>query len=117
MWVIFPQIDGLGHSPTAVAIEGLSVSAIFGYPDDLKRKPSMPLFASITEDPHSVFIRVLRKYFHGEPDERTLHLLENVRYKQEFRHDNCETRGLMVLSTALVRHVAPFSRQLTYYKT
>ena len=109
MWFVFPQIDGLGHSPTAqhyaiksrgearqylnhpvlgarlmkcaeavVAIEGLSVSAIFGYPDDLKLKSSMTLFASIAEDPHSVFIRVLEKYFHGEPDERTLHLLENL---------------------------------------
>ena len=109
MWYIFPQIYGLGHSPTAqhyaikslgearqylnhpvlgarllecaeavVAIEGLSVSAIFGYPDDLKLKSSMTLFASITEDPHCVFIRVIEKYFHGEPDERTLHLLENL---------------------------------------
>jgi len=107
IWYIFPQIDGLGHSPTArlyaiksieearqylshpilgarllecaelvLSIEGRSVSAIFGYPDDLKLKSSMSLFASVAENPHSVFIRVIEKYFNGEPDERTLALLE-----------------------------------------
>ena len=39
------------------SIEGRSVSAIFGYPDDLKLKSSMTLFASVAEDPHSVFNR------------------------------------------------------------
>lgn len=61
-----------------LSLEGRSVSAIFGYPDDLKLKSSMTLFASVADDPHSVFIRVLEKYFHGEPDERTLQLLENL---------------------------------------
>ncbi|MHC1698005.1 MAG: DUF1810 domain-containing protein [Geobacteraceae bacterium] len=60
------------------ATEGRSASAIFGYPDDLKLRSSLTLFASVAEDPHSVFIRVLEKYFHGEPDERTLELLENL---------------------------------------
>jgi uncharacterized protein (DUF1810 family) len=109
MWFIFPQIDGLGHSPTAqhyaiksieearqylhhpvlgarlvecaeavVAVEGRSVSAIFGYPDDLKLKSSMTLFASVAENPQSVFNPVLEKYFDGEPDERTLQLLERI---------------------------------------
>lgn len=59
-------------------IEGLSASAIFGYPDDVKLKSSMTLFASVADDPHSVFVRVLEKYYHGEPDERTLELLENL---------------------------------------
>lgn len=60
------------------AIEGRSASAIFGYPDDLKLRSSLTLFASVSEDPHSVFVRVLEKYFQGEPDERTLELLENL---------------------------------------
>lgn len=59
-------------------IEGRSASAIFGYPDDLKLRSSMTLFASVAEDPHSVFVRILEKYFEGEPDERTLELLENL---------------------------------------
>lgn len=60
------------------AIEGRSASAIFGYPDDLKLRSSLTLFASISEDPHSVFVRLLEKYFDGEPDERTLELLETL---------------------------------------
>jgi uncharacterized protein (DUF1810 family) len=59
-----------------LAVQGRSVSQIFGYPDDMKLKSSMTLFAAVTEDPHSVFFRVLEKYFHGEQDATTLHLLK-----------------------------------------
>jgi uncharacterized protein (DUF1810 family) len=61
-----------------LAVEGRSASEIFGYPDDLKLKSSMTLFATVAENPHSVFIRVLEKYFQGEKDERTLQLLERL---------------------------------------
>ena len=107
MWFIFPQIDGLGHSPTTkyyaiknleearrylnhpvlgprllgcaaavLSIEGRSVSEIFGYPDDLKLKSSMTLFARVAE-PGSIFVKVLDKYYAGERDVRTRQLLEN----------------------------------------
>jgi uncharacterized protein (DUF1810 family) len=109
MWFIFPQIDGLGHSATTrryaiksmeevrqylnhpvlgprlvecaeavLAIEGRSISEIFGYPDDLKLESSMTLFACVA-DPRSVFVRILDKYFQGERDVRTLHLVENLK--------------------------------------
>jgi uncharacterized protein (DUF1810 family) len=112
MWFIFPQIDGLAYSSTSkyyaiknieearqylnhpvlgkrllecaetvLAVEGRSVSEIFGYPDDLKLKSSVTLFASVS-DAHSVFVRVLDKYFHGERDIRTLHLLEQVKQRE-----------------------------------
>src|ERR1700690_2484291 len=96
MWYIFPQIDGLGHSTTSIfyaiksleearqylnnpvlAIEGRSISQIFGYPDDMKLKSSMTLFAYIT-DPLSVFVRILEKYFNGERDVKTLDLIEKL---------------------------------------
>ncbi|MDY6803457.1 MAG: DUF1810 domain-containing protein [Cyanobacteriota bacterium] len=108
MWYIFPQIDGLAKSTTSkryaiksreeakeylkhpvlgarltecaeavVAVEGRSISQIFGYPDDLKLKSSMTLFASLVETP-SVFERILDKYFQGERDAKTLHLLEEL---------------------------------------
>ncbi len=108
MWFIFPQIDGLGHSSTTkyfaiksleearqylshpvlgprllecteavLAIEGRSVSEIFGDPDDLKLRSSMTLFAFVA-GPHSVFARVLEKYFSGKRDARTLYLLEQL---------------------------------------
>ncbi|KKK90464.1 hypothetical protein LCGC14_2722750 [marine sediment metagenome] len=109
MWFIFPQIDGLGSSTTTkhyavksreearqyldhtvigarllecaeavLAIKGRSVSKIFGYPDYLKFKSSMTLFASVSE-PRSVFSRVLDKYYHGERDDKTLHILEQLK--------------------------------------
>ena len=105
MWFVFPQLAGLGLSPTAqhfaiaelgeaklylshevlgprllqasslvAKIEGRKVGEIFGYPDDLKLHSSMTLFAEA--DPQSaVFGSVLKKYFGGRPDERTLDLL------------------------------------------
>ncbi len=63
-----------------LAIEGRSASEIFGYPDDLKLKSSMTLFASVA-DSDSLFIRVLDKYYHGERDIRTLRLLAEMKGK------------------------------------
>ncbi len=113
MWYIFPQIDGLGYSTTSkhfaiknmeeaqaylnhsvlgprlfecaeavLAIEGHTASNIFGYPDDLKLQSSMTLFALIA-GPDSVFAHILDKYFKGEHDVRTLHLLEELKGKKD----------------------------------
>jgi uncharacterized protein (DUF1810 family) len=105
MWFVFPQIAGLGTSPTAQryaiasldearaylahpvlgprlrecagALLGLgnrTAAEILGYPDDLKLRSSMTLFARAAADP-GVFQAVLDRYFPG-PDERTLQLIE-----------------------------------------
>ncbi|MCC8423711.1 DUF1810 domain-containing protein [Mucilaginibacter sp. UR6-11] len=105
MWYIFPQLQGLGHSDTAkyyaikdideaeayikdsvlgqrlieICTELLKLQSddayeIFGSPDDLKLKSSMTLFASLP-DAYPVFQSVLQKFFNGQPDEKTLHLL------------------------------------------
>lgn len=55
-------------------IEGRSISEIFGYPDNLKLKSSMTLFAYVT-GPGSVFVRILDKYFNGERDALTLQII------------------------------------------
>ncbi|MFA6310754.1 MAG: DUF1810 domain-containing protein [Sterolibacterium sp.] len=60
---------------TVLACEGRSASDIFGYPDDLKLKSSMTLFASVAE-PGSVFVRILDKYYQGEQDIMTVEVLE-----------------------------------------
>lgn len=57
-----------------IAIDGKSIATIFGYPDDLKFRSSMTLFASIA-GPESVFSAALEKYFDGEKDAMTLALL------------------------------------------
>lgn len=109
MWFIFPQIEGLGYSPTAqdyaikskaearhyldhpvlgprlrecvatlLALEGRSASDIFGYPDTLKLRSSMTLFACVTEASDTVFADVLDKYYHGKRDDRTCAILEKL---------------------------------------
>jgi len=113
MWFIFPQIRGLGSSPTAQhfaisrldeavaylnhpilgprlrectqlvnAIQGESVSEIFGYPDDLKFHSSVTLFAeaAVRGNPardrgDRVFEDALAKYFAGKGDAATLNRL------------------------------------------
>ncbi len=60
-----------------LAVEGRSAAQIFGYPDDLKLRSSMTLFAAAA-DPGSVFARVVDKYFNGEQDPKTLRLIESL---------------------------------------
>lgn len=105
MWFIFPQIQGLGSSPTAQefaisslqeakayldnpilgprlvhctrlvnAIEERSISDIFGYPDDLKFRSCMTLFAQAAPN-EDAFRQALIKYFEGEEDSTTLAVL------------------------------------------
>jgi uncharacterized protein (DUF1810 family) len=55
-------------------VEGRSINQILGYPDDLKFKSSMSLFASIAPE-EQVFKEALQKYFGGEFDRLTLERL------------------------------------------
>jgi uncharacterized protein (DUF1810 family) len=106
MWYIFPQIQGLGMSPTSVryaiadadeavaywehavlgqrlqqstecVLEGGrgSISDVFGNPDDLKFRSSMTLFAQCVPS-CDVFQRALDRFFEGQPDQRTINILE-----------------------------------------
>jgi uncharacterized protein (DUF1810 family) len=106
MWFIFPQIAGLGYSSTArhyaiknmdearaylqhpvlgarlveccetiLKIRGNSASNILGYPDDLKLRSCVTLF-SLAKNGDDVFSRVLGQYFDGEPDQRTIEILQ-----------------------------------------
>jgi uncharacterized protein (DUF1810 family) len=105
MWFVFPQLRGLGHSAMAtrygiaslaeargylrhavlgprlrectrrvLAIEGRSAHAIFGSPDDLKLRSCMTLFRA-ADPAEPLFDAVLRRYYGGEADPRTLALL------------------------------------------
>ena len=58
-------------------IEGRTIEQIFGYPDDLKFRSSMTLFAHAAPD-NRVFIDALRKYFKGEFDPATLARLQAI---------------------------------------
>jgi len=105
MWFVFPQIRGLGSSPTAQhygiaslaearayldhpvlgprlrecvalvnAVEGRSAEQVFGWPDDLKLRSSVTLFAHATDD-NGDFLALLDKYYGGEQDPLTLERL------------------------------------------
>jgi len=102
MWFIFPQIRGLGESPSSIefaisgreealaylqhsvlgprlkectqlvlSVEGRSAFDIFGYPDDIKFRSSMTLFAEVSPE-DDIFKQALQKYFNGVPDSLTM---------------------------------------------
>jgi uncharacterized protein (DUF1810 family) len=53
------------------AVQGRSISEIFGHPDALKFRSSMTLFSLASQD-NRVFLDALARYFGGEPDPATL---------------------------------------------
>lgn len=63
-----------------LAIEGRSISDIFGHPDNMKLKSSMTLFACIANH-RPEFARILDKYFNCERDAITLQLYEKIKEK------------------------------------
>jgi uncharacterized protein (DUF1810 family) len=58
-------------SALVAAVDARSIEDIFGYPDELKFRSSMTLFARATPD-NRIFDDCLRKYFGGDPDPATL---------------------------------------------
>jgi uncharacterized protein (DUF1810 family) len=62
-------------------VQGRTPAEIFGYPDDLKFRSSMTLFARAADaarPEEQVFAQALGRYFAGEPDPLTLRLLGPV---------------------------------------
>jgi uncharacterized protein (DUF1810 family) len=55
-------------------IDGRPVEDIFGWPDNLKVRSSMTLFARCTDD-NADFVAVLDKFYNGEEDPLTVELL------------------------------------------
>jgi uncharacterized protein (DUF1810 family) len=55
-------------------VDGRSIEEIFGWPDNLKVRSSMTLFAQATDD-NADFQAVLEKYYGGEPDPATIDIL------------------------------------------
>lgn len=61
---------------TVMAVEGRSLNAIFGSPDDLKFASSMTLFELAAGDGDNTFRRALDRYCNGRVDERTPSLIK-----------------------------------------
>lgn len=60
-----------------VGIDGKSANSIFGYPDDMQLRSSMTLFNFVAPE-HKVYDEVLKKYFAGVPDEKTIAILKEM---------------------------------------
>jgi uncharacterized protein (DUF1810 family) len=107
IWYVFPQVAGLGRSPTAqkyaigsrdegvaylahavlgarlqrccealLQHQGKRIQDIMGFPDDLKLRSSMTLFAVLSGE-GSIFHKILDAFYSGQMDERTLAFLED----------------------------------------
>ncbi len=61
-------------SEATLSIEGRTVQGIFRFPDNLKLRSSMTLFASISET-DCIYEQVLDKFFDGQGDKKTLQLV------------------------------------------
>jgi uncharacterized protein (DUF1810 family) len=72
--VLGPRLNECAN--VLLRLKGLSASEIFGFPDDLKLRSCMTLFASVSAS-GSVFSQVLDQYFQGRADEKTLELLKH----------------------------------------
>jgi uncharacterized protein (DUF1810 family) len=59
-----------------LAIESPSLHAMFGSPDDLKFRSCMTLFSLAADDPNNPFRQALDRWCGGQPDERTLTLID-----------------------------------------
>jgi uncharacterized protein (DUF1810 family) len=57
-------------------LPGKNISDILGYPDDLKFRSSMTLFAVVAPE-ETIFAEALKKFFADEPDARTIELLHD----------------------------------------
>ena len=56
-----------------LAVEGRTINAILGAPDDAKFRSSMTLFDAVSDEP--VFDEALARYFSGKRDQATLDIL------------------------------------------
>ena len=59
-----------------LAVEGRTINAILGAPDDAKFRSSMTLFGAVSDEP--VFDQALARYFAGERDSATLEMLDRL---------------------------------------
>lgn len=61
-------------SEVLLTLDSLDAGDVMGYPDDLKLRSSMTLFAEAAPK-EEVFQKVLDKFFAGKKDERTLEII------------------------------------------
>ncbi|MCK1654267.1 DUF1810 domain-containing protein [Bradyrhizobium sp. 149] len=59
-----------------LAVEGRTINAILGAPDDTKFRSSMTLFDAVSDEP--VFDEALARFFSGERDGATLEILSKL---------------------------------------
>lgn len=64
-----------------LAVDGRTINALLGAPDDAKFRSSMTLFGAVSGE--AVFDQALAKYFAGERDEATVEILASLDRKAD----------------------------------
>lgn len=59
-----------------LAVQGRTINAILGAPDDAKFRSSMTLFGAVSDEP--IFGEAIARYFAGERDDATLQILSKL---------------------------------------
>ncbi len=59
-----------------LAVQGRTINAILGAPDDAKFRSSMTLFGAVSDEP--IFDQAIARYFAGERDRATLEILSKL---------------------------------------
>lgn len=72
--ILAPRLEACTRA--VLAVDGRSLHAIFGTPDDMKFHSSMTLFALAADDDASLFRQAIDRCCAGRMDERTLALLQ-----------------------------------------
>ena len=71
-----------------LALEESNPYNIFGSPDDKKVKSCMTLFVLAADEPDSIYEKVLDKFYNGQWDNRTLHMLNMEIRRERKKNDN-----------------------------
>lgn len=81
LYLEHPQLrkNLLEISGELLKLESNDAGQVMGWPDHLKLRSSMTLFAEAEPD-CEVFQRVLDKFFHGEKDQKTMEILEKQKH-------------------------------------
>lgn len=81
LYLEHPQLrkNLLEISGELLKLESNDAEQVMGWPDNLKLRSSMTLFAEAEPD-CEVFQRVLDKFFHGEKDQKTMEILEKQKH-------------------------------------
>jgi hypothetical protein len=73
-----------------LALEGQNANEILGFPDDLKFRSSITLFAAVAPK-IAVFKSLIAKYFNGLPDQKAIEIISSLLHRQQVGHPSTDS--------------------------